>query len=88
MRILVSPSSVCLGAGKFIVGVEARTATIRAALERVQERGELDSGRDLDTLALVVQVMTSYRLVVTVGQIDRQFVTSLIKQVLAPPSGR
>jgi Tetracyclin repressor-like, C-terminal domain len=68
--------------------VEPRTATIRVALERAQKRGEIDSGRDLDTLALVVQAMTTYRLIVTGKQIDRQFLTSLIKEVLAPPSGR
>jgi hypothetical protein len=49
---------------------------------------KIDSGRDLDTLALVVQAMTTCRLIVTGKQIDRQFLTSLIKEVLAPPSGR
>jgi hypothetical protein len=68
--------------------VEPRTATIVSRWSAPKGAVKIDSGRDLDTLALVVQAMTTYRLIVTGKQIDRQFLTSLIKEVLAPPSGR
>ena len=66
--------------------VQPRTAAMRTILERAQKRGEVDSRRDLDTLALVVPAMTAYRLIVLGEQVDREFLTSVINEVLAPAS--
>jgi AcrR family transcriptional regulator len=64
--------------------VRPRTAAIRAVLQHAQQRGEIDARRDLDTLALAVAAMTTYRLIVTGEQVDRQFLASLVREVLAP----
>ena len=66
--------------------IEPGTAVMRLLLERAQKRGEIDSGRDLDTLALVVPAMFAYRLIITGEQVDHHFLTSVIKEVLAPES--
>ncbi len=66
--------------------VQPRIAAVRAVLERAQIRGEIDVCRDLDTLALVVPAMTTYRLIVTGEQLDRQFVAAVINEVLIPAS--
>ena len=64
--------------------VQPGMIAMRILLERAQERGEIDSSRDLETLALVVPAMAAYRLVVLGEQIDQQFVTSVVNEVLAP----
>jgi AcrR family transcriptional regulator len=66
--------------------VQPGTAVMRLLLDRAQERGEIGSDRDLDTLALVVPAMVAYRLIVTGEQIDRQSMTSIINEVLVPAS--
>jgi AcrR family transcriptional regulator len=74
--------------------VQPGTAVMHLLLERAQKRGEIDQGRDLDTLALVAPAMVAYRLIITGEQVDRQFLTSVINDVLASassacrPSGR
>jgi AcrR family transcriptional regulator len=68
--------------------VQPGTAVMRLLLERAQKRGEIDPGRDLDTLALVAPAMVAYRLIITGEQVDRQFLTSVINEVLAPASSQ
>ena len=66
--------------------VQPATAVMRLLLERARQRGEIDSARDLDTLALVLPAMTAYRLIVLGEQVDQHFLTSVIDEVLTPAS--
>jgi AcrR family transcriptional regulator len=64
--------------------VQPHTAVMRLLLERAQKRGEIDADRDLDTLALVVPAMTTYRLIILGEKVDHQFLTTVINEVLTP----
>lgn len=66
--------------------VQPATAVMRLLLQRARQRGEIDSARDLDTLALVLPAMTAYRLIVLGEQVDQHFLTSVIDEVLIPAS--
>jgi AcrR family transcriptional regulator len=68
--------------------VQPGTGVMRLLLERAQKRGEIDPGRDLDTLALVAPAMVAYRLMIAGEQVDRQFLTSVVNEVLAPASSQ
>ena len=64
--------------------VAPRTTAMRALLDRAQRRGEIKPDRDLETLALVLPAMTTYRLIIAGEHVDHRFVTAVINEVLAP----
>jgi AcrR family transcriptional regulator len=64
--------------------VQPPSVVMRLLLERAEKRREIDADRDLDTLALVVPAMITYRLVILGEKIDHQFLTAIINEVLTP----
>jgi AcrR family transcriptional regulator len=64
--------------------VAPRTAQIRDLFERAKARGEIATGRNLDTLALVAPAMTVYQLMVINKPLDRAFYAALVDEILLP----
>jgi AcrR family transcriptional regulator len=64
--------------------VKARTALMRALLERAKERGEIAPGRDLDLIATVVPAMIAYQKVVAGRQLEPGYAERLIDEIVVP----
>jgi len=64
--------------------VQPPATVLRLLLERAEKRREIAANRDLDTLALVVPAMITYRLIILGEKIDHQFLTAIINEVLTP----
>ncbi|MDY0945217.1 TetR/AcrR family transcriptional regulator [Frigoribacterium sp. CFBP9039] len=67
--------------------VQPRAQANRLLMRRALERGEIDPGTDIESLALVTPSMVSYRVLVLRRPVDRDFLISLIDGVLLPAAG-
>lgn len=64
--------------------VRPSTNAYRSLLERAVQRGEIQFGTDLDTLAQVIPSMAAYRAIYMDAPVDRSFLESIIETVLLP----
>ena len=69
------------------VMVEPRAAINRILFGRAIERGEIPAGTDVDTLSVVSQAMSIYRVMVLRKPIDPEFILSVIDGVILPAVG-
>jgi AcrR family transcriptional regulator len=67
--------------------VEPRARVNRLLLQRAVDRGEIAPVGDLDTLALVMPAMVAYRVLMLRQPVDREFLISLVDEVLLPAAG-
>ena len=67
--------------------VEPRAALNRMLMRRAIDRGEIAADTDLDTLAMIMPSMSSYRVLILQKPVDREFLLSLIDGVLLPAVG-
>jgi AcrR family transcriptional regulator len=64
--------------------IEPRAAANRFLLRRAIERGEIRADCDVDFLALLAPSMTFYRTVIQQRPVDREFLVSVIDEILLP----
>jgi AcrR family transcriptional regulator len=64
--------------------IEPRRLRQRAVLERAVARGEIPSGRDLDSLSHVIPALVFHRQMVLGEPIDEDFLNHLIDQIVLP----
>jgi len=67
--------------------VEPRVAANRFLIQRAIDRGEISPDSNVETLALISPSMTAYRSLVLKKSVDREFLISLIDEVLMPAFG-
>lgn len=67
--------------------VEPRAAAHRQLILRAVDRGEIAAGCDVDALALLIPSMAAYRVLMLHRPVDREFLVSLIDNVLLPAVG-
>jgi AcrR family transcriptional regulator len=67
--------------------VEPRASINRLFMRRAIERGEIAADTDVDTLAMIMPSMTTYRVLILQKPVDRQFLLSLIDGVVLPAVG-
>lgn len=67
--------------------VEPRAAAHRVLILRAVDRGEIAAGCDVDALALIIPSMAAYRVLMMQLPVDREFLVSLIDNVLLPAVG-
>jgi AcrR family transcriptional regulator len=67
--------------------VEPRAALNRLLLQRAVDRGEISPDCDIDTLAILMPAMASFRTIVQRKPMDREFLVSLIDGVILPAAG-
>ena len=67
--------------------VEPRAAVTRVLMRRAADRGEIPPDCDLETLSLITASMAAYRTLVLRKPVDRQFLITLIDNVLLPAVG-
>ena len=67
--------------------VEPRVAANRILIQRAIDRGEISPDSDVETLALISPSMAAYRSLILQKPVDREFLISLIDEVLMPAFG-
>ena len=67
--------------------VEPRAGANRVLIRRAMDRGEIPADRDVDALALILPSMSAYRVLMMQLPVDRDFLVSLIDNVLLPAVG-
>ncbi|MFJ3393580.1 TetR/AcrR family transcriptional regulator [Leifsonia aquatica] len=67
--------------------VEPRASVNRIFLRRAVERGEIPADADIDKLALLAPAMASYRVLILRKPVDREFLLSIMDDVLLPAVG-
>ncbi len=67
--------------------VEPRAAALRVLIQRAIDRGEVARDVDLALLSQVIPSMTAYRTLMLGRPVDRDFVISLVDDVLLPALG-
>ncbi len=67
--------------------VEPRVAANRILIQRAIDRGEISAQSDVETLALISPSMAAYRSLILQKPVDREFLISLIDEVLMPAFG-
>lgn len=67
--------------------VEPRASINRLFLRRAVERGEIPADCDIEKLALIAPAMASYRVLILRKPVDREFLLSIIDDVLLPAVG-
>jgi len=67
--------------------VEPRASANRFLMRRAMERGEISSDIDVDALALISPSMAAYRTLILRKPVDREFLISMIDNVVLPAAG-
>ncbi|WP_029947263.1 TetR/AcrR family transcriptional regulator [Leifsonia aquatica] len=67
--------------------VEPRASVNRIFLRRAVERGEIPADADIEKLALIAPAMASYRVLILRKPVDREFLLSVMDDVLLPAVG-
>ncbi|GAA0433278.1 MULTISPECIES: TetR/AcrR family transcriptional regulator [Leifsonia] len=67
--------------------VEPRASVNRIFLRRAVERGEIPADADIDKLALLAPAMASYRVLILRKPVDREFLLSIMDDILLPAVG-
>lgn len=67
--------------------VEPRAAVTRFFIQRAVERGEVSAEHDLETVAIVAPAMTAYRVLMLRQPVTRDFMISVIDDVILPALG-
>ncbi len=67
--------------------VEPRAGANRVLIRRAMDRGDIPADRDVDALALILPSMSAYRVLMLQLPVDRDFLVSLIDNVLLPAVG-
>ncbi|UAJ78816.1 TetR/AcrR family transcriptional regulator [Leifsonia sp. ZF2019] len=67
--------------------VEPRASVNRIFLRRAVERGEIPADADIEKLALIAPSMASYRVLVQRKAVDREFLLSILDDILLPAVG-
>ncbi|GIT79805.1 TetR family transcriptional regulator [Leifsonia sp. LS1] len=67
--------------------VEPRASVNRIFLRRAVERGEIPADADIEKLALIAPSMASYRVLVQRKAVDREFLLSVLDDILLPAVG-
>ncbi len=66
---------------------EPRTAINRALMQRAVDRGEIQVGADIETIAQIGPSMAAYRTLAQRKPVDREFLVSIIDSVVLPALG-
>ncbi|MDM7832357.1 TetR/AcrR family transcriptional regulator [Cellulomonas edaphi] len=77
----VDPQVAAVFHEQFVI---ARTALMRALLERALHRGEIAPGRDLDMIATVAPAMIAYQKVVAGGKAGPDYIERMIDHIIVP----
>lgn len=67
--------------------VEPRAAANRFLMRRAMDRGEISPDIDIDALALISPSMAAYRTLILRKPVDREFLISMIDNVVLPAAG-
>ena len=67
--------------------VEPRASLNRIFLRRAVERGEIPDDADIEKLALIAPAMASYRVLIQRRPVDREFLLSVMDDILLPAVG-
>ncbi|MGD8195797.1 TetR/AcrR family transcriptional regulator [Herbiconiux sp. P18] len=67
--------------------VAPRAEANRRLLQRAIDRGEISPDVDIEAIALVAPAMSSYRLLLTQRPVDREYLLSIIDNVVLPAVG-
>lgn len=67
--------------------VEPRASVNRIFLRRAVERGEIPADADIEKLALLAPAMASYRVLILRKPVDREFLLSIMDDILLPAVG-
>lgn len=67
--------------------VEPRASVNRIFLRRAVERGEIPADADIEKLALLAPAMASYRVLILRKPVDREFLLSVMDDILLPAVG-
>ncbi|MEO8527881.1 MAG: TetR/AcrR family transcriptional regulator [Pseudolysinimonas sp.] len=67
--------------------VAPRAAITRALIQRAVDRGEVSAEHDLETAAMVAPAMTAYRVLMLRQPVTRDFMVSVIDNVILPALG-
>lgn len=67
--------------------VEPRASVNRLFLRRAVERGEIPADADIEKLAILGPAMASYRVLILRKPVDRDFLLSIIDDILLPAVG-
>ncbi len=67
--------------------MEPRVAANRIILRRAVERGEIPAHTDIETVAMISQAMATYRVMILRKPVDREFILSVIDDIVLPAVG-
>lgn len=67
--------------------VEPRASVNRIFLRRAVERGEIPADADIEKLALIAPAMASYRVLILRKPVDREYLLSIMDDILLPAVG-
>ena len=67
--------------------MEPRISANRIILRRAVERGEIPAHTDIDAIAVISQAMATYRVMILRKPVDREFILSVIDDIVLPAVG-
>ena len=67
--------------------MEPRVAANRIILRRAVERGEIPADTDIEAIAVISQAMATYRVMILRKPVDREFILSVIDDIVLPAVG-